>query len=173
MAHRTTRFVRPRPATKMWIGVGVGTTTIVSGTIQVISTLSAGALLLRPFTVLRTRLEVLIGSDQAGATEQPVVALGRIVVTEKAAGLGPTAVPDPDPIGGQPEADWFVHQFMSYRVIFSSAAAINMPVMRRYTIDSKAMRKVGPDDDIAMVTSEIGAKGALLTTGGRQLIQLH
>ena len=60
MARRVARarFVRPAPRTKMWIGAGVGITTALGSTTQLISLLSAGALLLRPFTILRTHQEV-------------------------------------------------------------------------------------------------------------------
>jgi len=40
-------------------------------------------------------------------------------------------------------------------------------------IDSKAMRKVGPNQDIAGMFSSESNAGALLTIQGRLLIQLH
>ena len=157
----------------MWIGAGVGSITIVANADQVISTLSAGALLLRPFTILRTRMILTLESDQQAVGERPQGSYGRIVVTETAAALGTTALPDPSSTDGDPEASWYVHQEAVCSFIFSSAVGHNSPQQQNYTIDSKAMRKVGPDDDIVSIFSETNGNGAILTTRGRTLIQLH
>ncbi len=175
MARRQTRgrFIRPAPRTKMWIGVGTGSTTLVGSSKQVIGILSGGALLLRPFTILRTRIEILFESDQAATSETAIGAYANIVVTDTAAALGATAVPDPSGITGDPEADWFVWQAMVVDFRHSTSAAFNSDAGHHYTIDSKAMRKVGPDDDVASVTSMETAPGAIITVQGRRLIQLH
>ncbi len=173
MAHRRGRFVRPAPKTKIWIGAGVGDTTIVASTVQLISSLSAAALLLRPFTVLRSRILLFYGSDQVGVSERPIGSFGQLVVTRAASTLGVTALPDPSAISGDPDQDWFIWQanIVDFRFVsgvgFESAAGI------QYVIDSKAMRKVGPNDDIVAVHSQENAVGAVLSTNGRMLIQLH
>ena len=167
------RFVRPAPRTKMWIGAGVGETTITASAVQLISSLSAGALLLRPFTILRTRMVFHWESDQTSTTERPRLYVGQIVVTDSAVGSGAAAIPDPSGEDGNPEADWFVFQPMFSPFVLLTAAGWNDPRGTQYIVDSKAMRKVGPDDDIAMMSSETGAKGGILTSGGRRLIQLH
>ncbi len=179
MARRTfargRSFVRPPKRTVMWIGSGVGLTTIVASSVQLISSLSAGALALRPFTIMRTRQEIWFDSDQLAANEDPQGDYGKIVVTETAAGVGATAVPDPSSIDGDPDSDWFVHQ--PVMVQFKTAGTIQawqvIANQIRYTIDSKAMRKVGADDDIVSMFSETGGHGAELYTRGRMLIQLH
>ena len=174
MARRhTSRFVRPAPRTKMWIGAGVGLSSGTGNDKVQISTLSGGALLLRPFTILRTRMELWFASDQAAVGESPQGDYGRIVVTDTAAALGVTAIPDPSSTDGNPEADWFVHQAVSCQIIVSTVVGFVSPGAVRYTIDSKAMRKVGPDDDEVGMFAETGNFGWTLITRGRQLIQLH
>ena len=74
-------FVRPPKRTVMWIGAGIGLGTFAGSTLALVSTLSAGALLLRPFTVMRTRMDLLIATDQAAADETPHGSYGKIVAT--------------------------------------------------------------------------------------------
>ena len=175
MARRFTRsrFVRPAPRTKIWIGAGVGLTTITASAVQVVATLSAGGLLLRPFTILRTRMEVWFGTDQSAAAEDPQGDLGEIIVSDQAVAAGAASIPDPSAIDGDPDADWYIHQpvTISYQILSSVGFVKNLS--ERYTIDSKAMRKVGANEDSALMFSETGGHGALLYTRGRQLIQLH
>ena len=173
MARRHSRgFVRPAPRTKMWIGAGVGNTTVTTDTKVFVSSLSAGGLALRPFTILRTRMEIQFRSDQDLIDESPFGSYGQIVVTDTASGIGVTAVPDPSGIDGDPEADWFVWQavFAHWQV---SAIPDSAMMEYKWTVDSKAMRKVGPDDDIVAMFSSQASGGSFLTTNGRRLIQLH
>ncbi len=176
MARRTIsrgRFVRPSPKTKIWIGSGVGPTAVGAAAVILVSTLSAGALALRPFTILRTRQLITWETDQESADEQPMGAYGKIVVTSDAASIGATAIPDPDTISGNPDADWFVHQSLYESFETLSGAGFQSGMATQYVVDSHSMRKVGPNDDIASIVSEAGAFGAVLTTQGRMLIQLH
>ena len=175
MARRHSRFVRPPVRTKMWIGGGVGATTVLGSSKTLISTLSAGALLLRPFTVLRTHLELHYRSDQQAASEFQSGAYGKIVVTDTAAAIGATAVPSPSGTAGDPEAAWFAMQEVMnfFQFISGVGFASGDGAGARFTIDSKAMRKVGPDDNIASVFTQDAAVGAIIFTAGRMLIQLH
>ena len=175
MARRTSRvrFTRPAPKTKIWIGAGVGDVTIVASANAIVSSLSAGALLLRPFTILRTRMLINYESDQAAVSERGFGSLGRIVVSSQAVAAGATAIPDPGTISGDPDADWFVHQPCMFSFLFLDSSGFTDMGSLPYVIDSKAMRKVGPNQDVVTMFSEEGAKGAVLTTQGRMLVQLH
>ncbi len=173
MARTRGRFIRPAPKTRVWIGTGVGSTTVVASAIQVVGSLNAAALLLRPFTILRTRMIVLWESDQSTSSERPQGDLGLIVVTDTATSIGSTAIPDPSSVDGDANADWFVHQPMVVSHLLKTAVGYTSPTGQHYTVDSKAMRKVGPQDDIAIMVSETGGVGAILVTRGRMLIQLH
>ena len=175
MARRPSRgrFVRPAPRTKMWIGSGVGVTTVSSATTVLVSSLSAGALLLRPFTILRTRMEISVFSDQAAASETALGSYGEIIVTEAASAAGIGSIPNPSGISGDPEADWYLWQALSYRFVHQTSVGQLGDALTHYTIDSKAMRKVGPDDDAVAVYDNELTPGLSIVTNGRQLVQLH
>ena len=166
---RHSRFIRPAPKTKMWIGAGVGVDTITASTLHLISSLSAATLLLRPFTVLRTRMDLAYISDQEAADETPFGVFASIVVTDAASAIGVTAIPSPS---ANPEADWFVFQAVHAHAVNLTGGDVALNEYN-WTIDSKAMRKVGPDDDLLGMFSQQAAVGAFLVTNGRRLIQLH
>ena len=105
---RRHRFVRPAPKTKQWIGFGVGSTTLAGSSDTLVATYSAAALLLRPFMILRTRALFTYESDQAAVSERPIASVGAIIVTDTAAALGITVVPDPSGITGDANSDWFL-----------------------------------------------------------------
>ena len=175
MARRSrSRFVRPPVRTKMWIGAGVGRSTITASSKTFVASLSAGALLLRPFTILRTRMLISLFSDQEAADEGPFGSYGRIVVTDTAASVGVTAIPDPGSTTGDPDADWHVHQPVWQQLfIIGAISAVVTSGPTNWIVDSKAMRKVGPDDNIVSMYSDESGVGSFLTTQGRTLIQLH
>ncbi len=170
---RRARFVRPPPRTKMWIGAGVGGTTIVASSDTLISQLNAAALALRPFTILRTHMELMVASDQLAVNERIIASYGQIVVTDSASAVGVTALPSPSPISGNPDGDWFLWQGICTQIDFLSSVGFDPRGGEKYSIDSKAMRKVGADDDIVTVFAMDVAVGAELTAQGRRLIQLH
>ncbi len=166
------RFVRPAPRTKIWIGAGVGDVTIVASAVSIVSSLSAGALLLRPFTVLRTRQLIAYESDQIALSERTFGSYGSTIVSDQALAAGAASIPDPGTIAGDPEADWFVHQAV-WNSVARSASGMDASAGNVFVVDSKAMRKVGSNDDLVSMFSEESGRGGILTTQGRRLIQLH
>lgn len=170
MARRRHRFVRPAPKTKMWIGTGVGRASVSGTTPLLLASLNATALALRPFTILRSRILFYAESDQIIATETNSGVYSRQVVTDSAIAAGVGSVPTPL---SQFEADYYVYQPFQYDFLFSTASGHQTQFAYQYMIDSKAMRKVGPDDDIAIVVEQRGVVGATVGTEGRALIQLH
>ncbi len=157
----------------MWVGSGVGRTVIVGGAKSFIAQLGAGILVLRPFTVLRTRMLIGWVSDQEAADEGPFGSYGKIVVTDTASAIGVTALPDPGVLTGDPDADWFVSQQVMSQITVSGTIGVAQSAPANWTVDSKAMRKVGPQDDIVSMFTEEAGVGGYLTTLGRMLIQLH
>ncbi len=172
MARRTRgRFIRPAPRTKIWIGAGVGATAVPGSTKVLVSVLSAGALLLRPFTILRTRMVIIWASDQISATEAPVGDFGKIVVTDTAAGIGVTAVPNPSSIDGDPDADWFVHQPVQDDFRFTTGVGYFTAAGRQYVIDSKAMRKFEDGQSLVMMIENLGSTAIRVAVAGRFLVK--
>ena len=175
MARRTrgTFPRRPQPKTKIWVGAGTGSDTIVGGATALISVLNAAGLALRPFTILRTRLLVTYMSDQIATSETPFGAYGEIVVEDNASVIGVTAVPDSSSISGDADADWHVWQACHHSTKSLTSVGVTWGGGSQYIVDSKAMRKVGPNQDLISVFAQENAVGADLNVQGRILIQLH
>ncbi len=136
----------------------------------ILNSLTTAEKALRPFTIVRTHLSVLLSSDQVAADEFQVAGLGVAVVSDQAAAIGITAVPTPLT---DLESDlWLFHQIVS---TFSTASANGgSGALWSKEFESKAMRKVEEGQDV-IVVSEFSALGDgwTMITGGRVLIKLH
>ena len=171
MARRRARsFSRGTPGTKQWFNFNIGQGTIVASADKLLSSLNAAALAARPFTILRTHMEILIRSDQAAVDEQIIGAYGVGVVSENASSVGITGVPNPQ---DDTDYDWFVHQGVAVFFKFFDSSGFQGDSGHHYTIDSKSMRKVGANDDIVLVWGSGSAVGAIIVIQGRMLVQLH
>jgi len=152
----------------IWGGIQIVTTVLGSGAV-IIRSLGASFLALRPFTVVRERVELYVVSDQEAASELQLAAYGTCVVTEQAAAIGVTAVPTPTT---DLDSDaWFVHQ-----VLLSAHGAGTVDSQRgtRYQVDSKAMRKVEDGFNLIDVLEVVSAQpGVTVSSGGRFLVKLH
>ncbi len=172
MARRFTRgrFVRPAPRTSLWIGIDISVTVVAANASVLLASLNANALALRPFTIIRSRMLVTFSSDQTAASEQPRAALGGIVADDKAVALGITAVPAPL---NEVDGDWYYWQGLAHDFVFVSGVGVDAQGANQYIVDSKAMRKVSIDEDMAIVIQETGVFGCEVSILGRQLIKLH
>ena len=143
------------------------TQTGVGGTLT--HTLNAAALALRPFTVVRTIMEFQLGSDQAAAIENQVAAYGMAVVSDQALAVGVSAVLTPVTDAGSDL--FFFHKFIlgdESKLTDRSTSAT------RVSVESRAMRKVDEDSDLALCAEFSSAGGGwILTFAGRMLIKLH
>ena len=141
---------------------------------QLVASLTAAELAKRPFTIMRTHLEVLIHSDQVGvsATEHQFGAIGMCVVSDQALAIGITAVPVP---GDDAASDlWFLHQWMFSAIDFATAIGFDSDAGAHYHIDSKAARKVNDDQDLVVVVQGLTlGEGVTFAVGGRILIKEH
>ncbi len=165
------RFVRPSPKTKIWIGAGLDVTTVmVAATSTLFASYNAAALALRPFTIMRTHLEILFGSDQSVATELAFGAFGQIIASADAVAAGAASVPTSD---GDPDSPWYIYQGMADEFTFKTGVGFESGGGTRYIIDSKAMRKGGANENSAVVFENLSTVGAKITMLGRQLVQLH
>ena len=170
MARRFTQRPRSGPKRSMvWLNVSLGRQVAIALNDFLLGSLNAAALALRPFTVVRTHLVVGINSDQTSASEDPLGAVGFIVSPDKSVALGVTAIPMPLT---QADADFFVYQVMANKFVFVSGIGIVARYDMQYIVDSKAMRKVGNDDDIAIVWEDQSAVGSEILVMGRMLIKV-
>ena len=177
MARRPRRFVRPPAKTKIWFNAGVGSTALAGSSVILITKFNAAALALRPFTILRTHLQINVRSDQVTASENVIASFGETVVTDNASTIGVTAIPDPSGIDGDGNADWMTWQAMfgSFFIDINGTDGIAMSGYngQMYVVDSKAMRKIGPNDDLVQVASLQTSPGLTFSCNGRRLVQLH
>jgi len=173
MAHRrvgSRSFARPAPRSMIWIGMALTTQTLAGGSKDLMGSLSASALLLRPFTVVRTRINFLFESDATGTSERTHGAVGLIVVKDQASAAGVASVPGPIT---DTDGEWMMYQPLLTAFVFRSAVGANSPFGDQYVVDSKAQRKVGNNEDLIQVAELTVAAGAFLTSEGRMLIKLH
>ncbi len=165
--------VRARRET-FWLG-GVTTLTSfpVAATKVLLTSLNAGALALRPFTVVRTRGLLYLRSDQVVATEEQSGAYGEAVVSEQASAVGITAVPGP--VSNADSELFHVFQAIATAFFFSSAAGMGVNGAG-FVIDSKAMRKVEDGQDLITIYESDAAAvsaGQVVKTYSRLLVKLH
>ncbi len=172
------RFVRRAPLRQgqrrksLWLGLDLASTVVAGNSKVLLLTLNAAGLLLRPFTVVRTRLLLHVESDQVAANEKTRGAMGIMVVSDEAAAAGVGSIPGP---GTEFSAPWFVWEPYSTSFLFGTGVGFENSVGRFITVDSKSMRKVGANEDVVVVATnaETAANGILMTIFGRMLVKLH
>ncbi len=152
----------------LWLGGTYQGTVVTASGGTLLTSLNAGALALRPFTIVRTRGLVFIRSDQAAAAEDQVGAYAVATASEQAVAAGVTSLPTPVTDDGSEL--FFVYQPLM--ASFESGTGTNKGWP--YVIDSKAMRKVNDGEDVYSVI-ELSATGSgfLVLTYFRMLIKLH
>jgi len=153
-----------------WFEFSTGSTTMTAAGGTLIASLNAAGLAMRPFTVVRTHVELALLSDQSGANELQVAAFGFAVVSDQATAVGVTAIPTP--LTDLASDLWYLHQ-----IIYADESVVTDRTrpQTRVSVDSKAMRKVDIGQDIVIV-AEIDAvtgSGAVLISGGRFLVKVN
>jgi len=149
-----------------WLEIAPSDFTLTTGA-TLLFVLTTAEKAMRPFTVVRTRIELALRSDQAAAIEIQQVGFGLAVVSDQAVAVGVTAVPNP--VADIASDLWFTHQLM---YADESALTDRTRGHGTMTVDSKAMRKVADGQDLAVVAELTAASaGLILTVGGRILIK--
>ena len=168
---RGRRFVRGAPRSMQWFGSGI-TSTVLASSATLLGSLNAAALAARSFTIVRTRLAVTFGSDQLAASEGSNGVFSMQVVSEAASAAGIASVPTPLT---ETDADYFVYKPVQFDMLVSTAVGFeeHRGDGSYHQIDSKAMRKVGSDDDVVLVLQQRVATGAIISVEGRFLVKLH
>jgi len=142
-----------------------------SATAVLQTSLTAAALALRPFTIVRTYVEWQCLSDQSAASETFIGNVGFAVVSDQAVAIGITALPTPATDLGSDL--WLLIRQWIGRFDFIGTGTANQDLGSRL-IDSRAMRKVEDGQDcVQVVEAGIGGSGVAIKTVGRQLIKLH
>ncbi len=157
----------------VWIPITPTDTTLAAASTAVLfAGLSTAALALRPFTIVRTRGIFWVRSDQLGASEDYMASLGAAVVSDQALAIGVTAVPTPETDRGSDL--FFLYESAAQGITIFSSVGHSGFEGNFLQFDSRAMRKVNEDEDVAMSieTAPISA-GAQVLKAGRMLLKLH
>ena len=171
MANRSRTRRHGKTGETTWIAAGIAAMAVPASSKTQVASLNAAALLIRPFTIIRTRISCMFESDQLAVSERLHGALGGIVVNDVASALGVTGIPGPVMDATSP---WFFYQGMLDSFVFATGVGFagGNASSRLYEIDSKAMRKVGVNEDLNFVFEMAAAKGGVLTIEGRILVKL-
>jgi len=169
MARRLRTQVRQGPRRQLkWLDLQVPNQAVIANQQVLLLSLTAAELEIRPFTIVRTRFYLAWESDQTAAVEffGGVVAL--VHTTQKAVAIGITAIDTP--IAEPNSSNFLVYEpFFGQSVVLGTGAPGPMGRM----IDSKGMRKIGPDDDVGLVVAALNLNGFNVSVVGRVLIKLH
>ena len=155
-----------------WISIAPSNTVLAGGNAAALFTgLSAADLENRPFTIVRTRGFLFVGTDQDANTEVFHAAIGFAVVSSQALAIGITAVPTPETDRGSDL--FFVYEEAGGMVRVSSAIGIFLGGVSK-EFDSRAMRKVEDGEDVALtIESSVINTGCQVLKSGRMLLKLH
>ena len=164
------RFVRPPPRSSVWIGINIENIAVGPGATVLVGVLNAAALALRPFTVTRTRGIIQWQSDQAAASEYSFGALGCIVVSDQAVAAGVASIPEPLL---NTDAPFFVWEPFGDSFLFGDGTGFQGNALYTQPVDSKAMRKVQNNEDVAFTVENGSGFGAIFTMTARMLVKLH
>ena len=124
-----------------------------------------------PFTAVRTRGILAVGSDQEAADEFQHVMFGQAVISDQAVAIGVTAMPTPRTDSGSDL--FFVFEFIANDFRFGDATGFVTGVQER-VIDSRAMRKVEDGQDvISVIEAGVVGQGSSVQTFTRLLVKLH
>ena len=138
------------PAVQGYVSVTSGAKVAVSSFTPQAATPSAN----RP-TVVRTRGMISIIPGAFSASVSIVGAVGCCIVSSDALAVGITAIPGP--FSDSEWGGWFVWHSFAYRFEFDDATGVQFPNWN-WQVDSKAMRKVGPNEALVQVAeSQSGA----------------
>jgi len=153
-----------RRADYTWIGVPLVRT--VATTVQaVLGTLSAGL----PGTVVRCRGSFLVQGIPNAALDDEICGIGIHKVTSSASAAGGASVPGPI---DDDDSDWMFHQYVPLVSLLETVASPNaIGLNHRFDIDSKAMRKLKPDDVVAVIIQlATGEMASVQVSGGVRVL---
>ena len=121
-----------------------------------------------PITVMRTRGWVGIRPESEAADLEIVGAIGVGIVSVEAFTAGIASMPEP--FADADWGGWYVWRSFAYDIRFSDATGVNM-IDWGFEIDSKAMRKMSPNETIVVIAESQG--GAFrISSNMRRLVKL-
>ncbi len=110
-------------------------------------------------TIVRTRGQIIVGTDQGGAGEDWVGAVGFAIASNQAVAVGVGSLPTP--YTDQDSDLWFVHQFFGGNFAFGDATGFSPQGLSVFPFDSKAMRKFASGETLIVVVENGHATSGL------------
>jgi len=110
-------------------------------------------------TIVRTRGMISVWTDQVATSESPFGALGMGIVSAEAATAGAASIPAP--YSNASWDGWMVHQYFHAPMTFGDATGF-AALGATFEFDSKAMRKITPDDVLVVMVENASASDGLL-----------
>ncbi len=108
-------------------------------------------------TIVRTRGQILIASDQSSATESYAGAVGMCIATDQAVAVGVGSIPT---LYSDQDSDlWFVHQYFAGGILFKDATGVNPNRFTSFPFDSKGMRKFVTGTTLCVVVENGSSAG--------------
>ena len=150
------RVHRPRQGGKsgrmtQWIGPADQGYVAVNSTV---TTILASFAFLEAATIVRIRGQASVKLQTYGADLDIVGAVGIGLVSDEAFAAGVASMPAP--FDDADWGGWMLHRMFSARFEFTDATAGVQPASWEYELDSKAMRKVGPNMTLAVIAQSQG-----------------
>ena len=145
------------PALQGYIAVATGGATVI-----------ASVPFLEKATIARTRGNVSIKPEAVASDTELIGAVGFGVVSSEALAAGVASIPEP--FTDADWSGWFVWRSFSYDFEFSDASGLNYPDWN-FEVDSKAMRKVGPNES-AVIVAESFSGAFRISIPLRMLVKL-
>ena len=156
------RFVRRAPKRKtVWVGTASSASVAVASAASVIhSSFVPSALSMLAPTIVRVRGFFSIFPSVLTADLTWFGAYGLCIVSDEALAIGTTAIPRPHDDDDWP--GWLVHGYFGGHVEADAAGPL-LTQPTSFSVDSKAMRKVGVNESVVwMVEAQLGAVTAVL-----------
>ena len=124
-----------------------------------------------PSTILRIRGNILVKGTPDAVTDDDVVGLGMIVVSEASQSAGGASVPGPI---DAPNSPWIWHTYVPLAAGQAALDGSDIGSMDRVEVDSKSMRKIGINERLCLIGElSTGLYGAVSVTGGVRVLVLH
>ncbi len=159
---RTTRRQAPE-----WLGFEAIARVGVTTTQSVLSFFSFAA----ANTLLRMRGDLLVTAVPNAVNDDDTLGLGAIIVSDEARAAGGVSIPGPISSGN---ASWIWHRYVGLHSATNSAASsMALGLWARVEIDSKAMRKMKPNDSLVLVAeTSTGEMASVFVVGGWRTLHL-
>jgi len=152
--------------TKAWDGFTFNETALAL-TQVVLGFTAAG----EPVTFLRNRGNILVKGTPDAATDDDIVGFGIITVSDNARAVGGSSVPGPI---ADPDAPWIWHQYVPLQAGSAGLLGDDIGSIVRVDIDSKAMRRMTPNENLILVGElSTGLFSTVTVNGGLRSLIMH